>query len=376
MKPAAMARLRDQIIANELSAATRVSSSAVGAAEINNLARGARADLYGAGPLQALIESPGVTDVLVNSADEVWVDQGAGLTRVDVHLGGEARVRALAVRLAAAAGRRLDDAQPVCDARLADGVRLHAVLPPLSPNGTTLSLRVPSPRVLSLDDLRACSMITDRLFIFLKQLISARISFLISGATGTGKTTLLAAILGEIAADERVIIIEESQELAPDHPHVVHLQTRGANVEGVGHVGLSDLVRHALRMRPDRIVLGECRGAEIRELLTAFNTGHEGGGATLHANTLRDIPARIAALGALANMEQHAISAQAVSAIDVVLHLRRGKGGRMLSDVGILKSPQPGQLQVTPAWHVTNEGIEKKLAGADELEAVIETRRA
>lgn len=368
MKNSSMARVRDEIVA------ARVGSQAVGVREIHEFTRTVRADLYGAGPLQALLEAPGVTDVLVNGPADVWIDRGEGLERVDLDLGGEAQVRALAVRLAASAGRRLDDAQPAVDARMADGVRLHAILPPLAPSGTTLSLRVPSPRVLSLTDLRAAAMVGVTGMKVLRGVLSSRASFVVSGATGTGKTTLLAALLGEIAHDQRLVIIEEAQELTPEHPHVVHLQTRNANVEGVGRVGLSDLVRHALRMRPDRIILGECRGAEIRDLLTAFNTGHEGGGTTLHANDPVDVPARIGALGALANMDRHAIAAQTASAIRVVIHVRRSGSSRWVSDVSVLKSSGPGSLEVVSALHCPEPGVEEIRDGFADLAGLIEVR--
>lgn len=372
MKNRVLAQVRDAVVTSELSAATRGHTEVLGAGALTELARGVRADMYGAGPLQQFLEQPGVTDVLVNGPDEVWVDSGAGLQRVPLHLGTEDQVRALAVRLAAAAGRRLDDAQPAVDARLADGVRLHAILPPLAPKGTTLSLRVPSAKPLTLANLVAQETVPKTLEPVLKAVLGRRISFLISGATGTGKTTLLAALLGLVAPGERLIIIEEAQELSPQHPHLVHLQTRGSNVEGAGRVELSDLVRHALRMRPDRIVLGECRGAEIRELLTAFNTGHEGGGTTLHANAPGDVPARLQALGALAGMDQYAVSTQAASAIRVILHLKNSGGRRWLSDIAVLSREPNGNLVAKPAWQVTADGNVVAAAAARELTAQLQ----
>lgn len=379
MKPKVVARVRDEIIAGRgtaepelLNAATRASSNAIGAGELRTLTRGVRANLYGAGPLQRLIELPGITDVLVNGPNDVWIDRGSGLEPVDLDLGSEAQVRALAVRLAAAAGRRLDDAEPAVDARLADGVRLHAVLPPLAPHGTTLSLRVPSPRPLSLQELTAANMVGPHMSQVLHALVQSRISFLICGGTGTGKTTLLGALLSLISAKERMVIIEEAQELNPNHPHAVHLQTRIANVEGAGEVGLSALVRHSLRMRPDRIILGECRGPEIRELLTAFNTGHEGGGTTLHANTPADVPARINALGALAGMDRYAIAAQTGSALKVLVHLRHTNQRRWISDIALIRNPEPGELRVVPAWRAASPGTECALEGSRALTSMLE----
>ncbi|MCL3861369.1 TadA family conjugal transfer-associated ATPase [Actinotalea sp. K2] len=307
-----------------------------------------RAELHGAGPLQGLLEQPGVSDVLVNGPREVWVDRGRGLERADLDLGGTS-VRALAVRLAAAGGQRLDDAAPVVDARLPDGTRLHAVLPPVAGDGALISLRVLRRRAFSLDELVRAGSVAPALAPVLRALVSRRANLLVSGATGTGKTTLLATLLGLVPAHERIVCIEEARELAPDHPHVVGLVARRANVEGAGEVDLASLVRHALRMRPDRLVLGECRGAEVRELLTALNTGHEGGCGTLHANSVEEVPTRLEALGALAGMPREAVAAQAASALHAVVHLRREEGRRQVAQVGVVHREPGGELQVVPA---------------------------
>jgi pilus assembly protein CpaF len=283
------------------------------------------AGVRGVGPLAALLAEPGVSDVLVNGPRDVWVDRGRGLEPVDVDVGD---VRALAVRLAAVGGARLDDAAPVADARLPGGVRLHAVLPPLAADGPVVSLRVLRRRAFDLAELVAAGSLHPAVAEILRALVARRANLLVSGGTGSGKTTLLATLLSLVPPDERIVCIEEAVELAPAHPHVVHLQARRANVEGAGEVTLAELVRHALRMRPDRVVLGECRGAEVREVLTALNTGHDGGCATVHANAPEDVPARLAALGALAGMAPEAVALQAISALDAVVHVRRGPDGR------------------------------------------------
>ncbi|MEE6273740.1 TadA family conjugal transfer-associated ATPase [Georgenia sp. MJ206] len=302
------------------------------------LERRARAELLGAGEgLQPLLEDPGVTDVLVNGATGVWVDGGDGLERVAVDLGGEEEVRTLATRLAAACGQRLDDACPVVDGSLPDGTRLHAVLPPLSASGTLISLRTLRARAFTLPELVASGTVAPALAPVLRALVRSRANVLVSGATGTGKTTLLAAMLSLVGPRERIVCIEEATELRPDHPHVVHLQVRRANVQATGAVSMADLVRAAMRMRPDRLVLGECRGAEVREVLGALNTGHDGGWATVHANTSGDVPARLLALGALAGMNEQAVAVQAASALDAVLHLRREAGARRLVEVAMLR---------------------------------------
>ena len=322
-----------------------------------------RADVDGAGSLlQPLIETDGVTDVLV-SGGRTWIDRGHGLEPVPAASMEEPQARALAVRMAASAHKRLDDACPVVDATLPDGTRLNAVLPPLSADGTLISLRTKRRRGFTLAELAEAGTIAPGLDDVLVALVARRASCLVTGATGTGKTTLLAALLSLVPATERIVCIEEASELRPRHPHVVHLQERGANVQGVGAVAMTSLVRTALRMRPDRIVLGECRGPEVRDVLTALNTGHEGGWATLHANSPADVPARLTALGALAGLDEAAVAAQAASALDAVVHLRRQAGTtgarRYVASIGVLRrgvSPAGAVLICEEALHVTGDG--------------------
>jgi pilus assembly protein CpaF len=286
------------------------------------------AELTGAGPLEELLAGPGVTDVLVNAPDQVWLDRGTGLERAPVRFDSDAAVRRLATRLAAQAGRRLDDAAPFVDAVLPDGTRLHAILPPLVAH-PTLSLRVLARRSLALPELVALGMLPGELADLLVALVQARLTLLISGGTGSGKTTLLAALLATVSPAERIVTVEDTAELAMVcHPHVVALLARPANVEGAGAVELRELVRQALRMRADRLVVGEFRGAEVVELLAALNTGHAGGAATVHANSVGDVAARLVALAALAGMPAEALAAQATSALDVLVHVRRDRDGR------------------------------------------------
>ncbi len=333
--------------------ALRASGRVLGTTALRELTRTAHAEIFGAGPLQRYLDEPGVTDVLVNGPDDVWVDRGAGLERVVVPLGGPDAVRALAVRLAAAGDQRLDDASPVVDARLPDGTRLHAVVAPVCAAGAVISLRVLRTRTFGLDDLVASGTVPRPWAPVLRSLVARRASVLVSGGTGTGKTTLLAALLALVPPDERIVCVEEARELDPDHPHVVPLTARRPNVEGAGGVDLADLVRAALRMRPDRIVLGECRGAEVREVLMALNTGHEGGLATIHANDVEVIPARLEALAALAGMDRAAVAAQAVGGLDVVLHLRRvraaGTTRRVLAQLGLVRGDERAGVRVDVA---------------------------
>lgn len=303
-----------------------------------------QSEIGGAGPLESLLRDERVTDILLNAPDEVWVDRGYGLQRANVAFADEAAVRRLATRLVGAAGRRLDDAAPWADARLPGGTRLHAVLPPISPRGTCLSLRVLRPVAYSLGQLADLGTLPDGAPELLRDIVAARLAFLVTGGTGTGKTTLLAALLGLVDPSERLVLVEDSGELLPRHPHVVRLEARPANIEGAGAVSLRDLVRQALRMRPDRLVVGEVRGAEVSDLLAALNTGHEGGCGTVHANGAGDLPARLEALGAMAGLDRRGVHSQVAAGIHVVLHLTRARRGqRQLTDIRVMV-PRPDGL--------------------------------
>lgn len=312
-------------------------------------------EFLGAGALEPLLRIPDVADVLVTAPDEVWVDSGNGLRRCEVTFPDEESVRRLAQRLALSAGRRLDDAQPWVDAWLpraagAGTIRLHAILPPLSTDNTCLSLRVLRPATHDLADLRRRGTFDDVIADVLRSVIVNKRAFLICGGTGAGKTTLLSAMLGETPATERIVCVEEAGELRPTHPHVVRLVTRPPNIEGVGEVRVRDLVRQALRMRPDRLVVGEVRGAEVCELLAALNTGHEGGGGTVHANSLEEVPARIEALAALGGLTGAALHSQLDAAIHVAVHVRRdADGNRRVTGIGVVRRIGD-RVEVTPAW--------------------------
>jgi pilus assembly protein CpaF len=341
-----LARAGVEPSAAHVAVALRAEKAVLGDAEILSVARALCADLIGAGPLEPLLAEPEVTDVLVNGPREVWVDDGQGLRRTSVTFPDEASVRRLAQRLAAAAGRRLDDASPYVDARLAGGVRLHALLPPLAPGGTCVSLRLPPRRSFTLADL-----VPHELVGILRAIVGARLAFLVTGGTGTGKTTLLSALLSLAAPGERLLLVEDSAELRPLHPHVVRLESRPANLEGAGGVGLRDLVRQALRMRPDRLVVGEVRGKEVVDLLAALNTGHEGGCGTLHANAAADVLPRLEALACAAGLSREAVHSQISAALDVIVHLTRDPGGgrRRVSEICLLRRCGSGFVTVEPA---------------------------
>lgn len=333
-----------------VAAALRAQGRLLGDTAVLGVVRALRSEMVGAGLLEPLLAEPGVTDVLVNGPDEVWVDRGAGLERTGVRFHDAAAVRRLAQRLATAAGRRLDDARPWVDARLPDGTRLHAVLPPVAVGAPCLSLRVVRTRAFTLDELVDAGTLDAEGARLLRSVVDARLSFLVSGGTGCGKTTLLSTLLGLVGGHERIVLAEDSAELRPGHPHVVRLETRPANQEGAGLVTLRDLVRQALRMRPDRLVVGEVRGAEVLDLLAALNTGHEGGCGTLHANAASDVPARLEALGSTAGLERAALHSQLAAALSVVVHLARDRSGhRRLTEIHVLERDAAGLVSTVPA---------------------------
>jgi pilus assembly protein CpaF len=236
------------------------------------------------------------------------------------------------------------------DARLPDGTRFHAVLPPIAGRGTCLSLRTFRPRAFTVAELVDAGTLAPGAAALLRAVVAARLAFLVTGGTGSGKTTLLAALLGLVPPVERIGLVEDAAELRPDHPHVVPLQARPANADGAGEVTLRDLVRQALRMRPDRIVVGECRGAEVVELLTALNTGHDGGAGTLHANSPADVPARLEALAATGGLGRDALHSQLAAALHCVVHVRRGPAGRVVDEVCVLRPGPDGRVAPVAAW--------------------------
>jgi len=325
------------------------SSGLISDAEMLRMIRLLQRELVGPGPLADLLAEPSTTDVVVNSPDDVRVDRGSGWQDTGVRFADEAAVQRLARRLATAAGRRLDDAHPYVDARLADGTRLHAVLAPVSASGTCLSLRVLRPVRHDLAALERSGSLPGVTRAALIAILRARLAFLVSGGTGSGKTTLLSALLAAVPAGERLVTVEDAEELRPPHPHLVRMVARQANVEGAGAISLRELVRQALRMRPDRIVVGEVRGAEVVDLLAALNTGHDGGAGTVHANTAADVPARLEALAALGGIGRDALHAQLAGAVQVILHVSRHPSGRVLQEIAAVTRGPNGRTDVRPA---------------------------
>jgi pilus assembly protein CpaF len=338
----------------------------VGDADVLSALRLMRQEFVGAGPLDPLLRTDDVTDVLVTAPDQIWLDGPGGLRRTGITFPNEDAVRRLAQRLALACGRRLDDAQPFVDAWLpvtAHGrVRLHAVLPPIAANGTCLSLRVLRRAGHDLDALRRLGTFDLPTQRVLEAVVAARLAFVVTGGTGAGKTSLLSGLLAAVDAQERIVSIEDAGELAPNHPQFVRLIARPPNIEGAGEVTLADLVRQGLRMRPDRLVVGEVRGAEVCDLLTALNTGHDGGAGTVHANSPAELPARMEALAALGGLSRAALHSQLAAAFQVVLHMhRRPDGTRRLARIGVLTRTQAG-VHVTPVWRDGDEHPKPELA--------------
>lgn len=341
--PDLIARVRDRLATNgtavtraEVARAVREETGIAGHDDILHATDRMTQEFVGAGPLEPLLRAPGTTDVLVTAPDQVWCDGDGGLRRTDVTFPDEDAVRRLAQRLALACGRRLDDAQPFVDAWLPGRVRLHAVLPPIAAAGTCVSLRVLRPAAHDLDSLHTLGTFDDTVHHTLRAIVEARLAFVITGGTGAGKTSLLNALLAEVSPRERIVCVEDAAELTPNHPQFVRLIARPPNIEGAGEVTLADLVRQGLRMRPDRLIVGEARGAEVCDLLTALNTGHDGGASTLHANSPAEVPARMEALAALGGLPRAALHSQLSAAFHVVLHMCRDRDGvRRLTDVGV-----------------------------------------
>lgn len=294
------------------------------------------AELYGLGALDLLLDegqrAGTITDIYVNSPCDIWVGINGTTRPVALSLGNERRVRDLAERLIRRHGGQLDAAHPAADISDAQGRRIHAIIPPLSER-TRLSVRLPARERPTLAQLQAAGLCDEATAAYLRRMIAERRGFLISGGTGTGKTTLLNALLGLCTPQERLILLEDTPELAPQHEQVITLKTRAANSEGTGEIGLGELIVQALRMGPDRLVVGECRGAEVVHLLTAMNTGHRGAGTTLHANSAQAVPLRLCALGALAGLDSRTVALHTATAFECIIHLEHRDGHRRIEGI-------------------------------------------
>lgn len=306
----------------------------IGDVELVELLSLINSDHIGLGPLSELVGIPKLTDIVVNGCNDVWIDRGDGLERMDSTWKSEIELREFAIRLAVSQSRRLDELNPYADFTLSSGIRCHLLLPPLAVEGTQISLRIPRKEATSLSDLVSNQPL--EVLVVLRAIIHHKKSFMICGGTGSGKTTLLAAMLSEVSPNERILIIEDTSELVVTHPHCTKLQSRMPNVEGIGEVTMQTLVRQSLRMRPDRIIVGEIRGAEVIDLFAALNTGHQGCAATVHANSASDVISRVQLLGLMHGLNDAAIQVQLPTAIDVVIELTRIGSHRVVREVGEL----------------------------------------
>lgn len=287
-------------------------------------------EILGLGPLEPLLHDPTVSDILVNGSNSVYVERGGKIEHSPIHFHNDAHLMNIIDRIVTRVGRRIDESSPMVDARLLDGSRVNAIIPPLALDGPSLSIRRFAVERLQLDELIGLETLNETMGEVLKGIVGARLNILISGGTGSGKTTILNVASGFIPPDERIVTVEDSAELQLQQPHTVRLETRPPNIEGKGEITLHHLVRNSLRMRPDRIVVGEVRGEEAVDMLQAMNTGHDGSLTTIHANTPRDALFRLENMFAMAgyNMPIKAVRAQIASAIDVVVQLERMEDGR------------------------------------------------
>ena len=290
-----------------------------------------------------MLSNPNITDILVNGHKEVWIDQGQGLEKNKLTFLNEESIRSLAQKLALSTGRRLDQSQPYVDAQLSKTIRLHAVLSPIANPGTIISLRIHRPQILSLDELVVNKTMTTSQKDFLNEIMKKQKSFVICGGTGSGKTTLLNSLLSEVNRNQRILIIEDSRELNPQHPHVVSLEGRPANIEGMGLITMKDLIKQSLRMRADRLIIGEVRGAEVIDWLSALNTGHSGSAGTIHANSIHEVIIRFESLGLMAGLSKEAIHSQLRTALNYVIHIeRQSDGQRQVKAIGEFQTDSTG----------------------------------
>jgi pilus assembly protein CpaF len=307
----------------------RLSPDMLNLSERDRLVNEVLDETFGLGPLEPLMRDPDVTDIMINGPKVAYVERHGRLERVDVAFNDERHLIQIVQRIAGRVGRRVDETSPMVDARLADGSRVNAVIPPLALDGTLLSIRRFSAKPLLSSDLIAKKAITTEMMGFLTACIKARVNVIISGGTGSGKTTLLNALSAAINPDERVATIEDAAELRLQQPHVIRMETRRANIEGTGEVTTRDLVRNALRMRPDRIIIGECRGSETLDMLQAMNTGHDGSMTTVHANDTRDAVGRLEMMVGMAGFDLPIwiIRRQITSAVQLIVQAARLSGG-------------------------------------------------
>ena len=331
--------------------------------ERDELIRQVLDEIFGLGPLQPLMDDPTIADILVNTSQTIYIERAGRLERTDVRFHDDRHLLQVIDRIVSSVGRRIDDASPMVDARLPDGSRVNAVIPPLSIDGPHLSIRKFNDDALSADDLVRTGSLTEPMVRLLEGVVRARLNVLISGGTGAGKTTLLNVLSGFIPETERIVTVEDSAELRLRQPHVVRLETRPANIEGSGAVSQRMLVINALRMRPDRIIVGEVRSAEAVDMLQAMNTGHDGSLTTLHANSPRDALTRLETMIAMAdlNLPDRAVRTQISNAIDVVVQVSRlSDGSRRVKQIAEVVGMEGDVITMQDIFTFEQTGIDEE----------------
>ncbi|MGA4508930.1 CpaF family protein [Propionibacteriaceae bacterium G1746] len=318
-----------QLVQTELAQVIESEGLAMSGPERRRFVEGVQADILGLGPIQGFLADPSVTEVMVNGPDNIYIEHAGRIYRTDATFRDEAHLRQIIDRIVGRIGRRIDESSPLVDARLEDGSRVNAIIAPLAVSGSTLTIRKFSHDALTVPDLIRLGTMSPEIAELLAACVKARLNIIISGGTGTGKTTLLNVVSSFIPEGERIISIEDAVELQLQQPHVVRLESRPPNIEGKGEVSIRDLVRNALRMRPDRIVVGEVRGSEALDMLQAMNTGHDGSLSTVHASSPRDALSRLETLVLMAGLELplRAIREQIASSIDLIVQLARLRDG-------------------------------------------------
>ena len=312
------------------------------------------ADLLGYGPLEPLLADPAVTEIMVNAIDEIYVERAGKIDRTTANFMDDGQLRQVIEKIVARVGRRIDESSPMVDARLPDGSRVNAVIPPIAVHGPVLTIRRFPEKAFEVKDLIAFGSLTVDTAVFLEACVRSKLNVLVTGGTGTGKTTILNVISSFIPLDERIITIEDAAELRLNQPHVVTLEARPANVEGAGEIKIRDLLKNALRMRPDRIIVGEVRGPEALDMLQAMNTGHEGSLTTLHCNSPRDALSRLETLVLMAgyDLPVRAIRNQIASAIDIIVHLDRfGDGSRRTTYITEVQGMESDIITIQDIFH-------------------------
>jgi len=320
-------------------------------------------EAVGLGPLEALLEDDDVTEIMVNAFDDIYVERKGKLTRSDISFSSDSAVMSAIERIVSPLGRRIDESSPMVDARLPDGSRVNAIIPPLALRGPTLTIRKFAKKKLNVDDLLGFGTVSPAMAQFLKMAVEQHCNIIISGGTGSGKTTLLNIMSNFIPETERIITVEDAAELKLVQPHVVSLESRPANLEGKGAIPIRDLVKNCLRMRPDRIVVGECRGGEALDMLTAMNTGHDGSLTTVHANTPRDVISRLEVMVMMAGMDlpARAIREQIASAVHVIVQQSRlADGSRKITHISEITGMEGNTVQLNDIFLYQQEGFDEE----------------